>query len=134
MVALAALVDVPDPVLPGKTVVEAILEQVPASRQRFRKAPDHNFNDGAVVADFLRANRELSLHILHDGNICGEGRDEVFLCRQTKARDFPGAHHRARLFRPHGHTGKLMAPEVRFALLPVGQARHERCRGRCGGP
>jgi transposase len=37
-----------------------------------------------------------------------------------------GAHHWARLFASYGHTVRLIAPQVRGALSPVGQAWQER--------
>src|SRR2546428_13996513 len=63
MVALAALVVVPDDALPGNHIRKSVLEGVPGGRNRLTNAPNYHFNERVVSNHNAAPNQRNGLHV-----------------------------------------------------------------------
>jgi len=68
MVSLAAFVVVPHTLVTRPAVEQPLLEAMLTRRQRLRKLPEHDFDDGPVIADFLCTREWRGFYVLHDSN------------------------------------------------------------------
>lgn len=75
MIPLPALVVETDDPFAFPTIIQAVLEEMRASRNRLRHLPDDNFHDGAIRKDLFRSFKQNGLH--DDMNVITKSRCQI---------------------------------------------------------